>query len=521
MRPRISQSNWPLFVLLALSLAIHVVGIRKDLPYLTHVDEYFFVTPAVSMAATGSLDPGWFGHPGSTVIYPLALVFRIQRWLAQAGVLDWGDLDLLAMFAANSTPFYLTGRVLTILYALMSLPLIYLLGLKAFSRRVGLIGAWLTLFYTLVIHLSQVVRTDSAATFFCLLSLWRILEVYERPTKVNHLWAGACIGLAVSSRYFMATLILLLLVVDGLLLLRSKNSRKALLLAASVGLAAAMASFVLSTPYFVLNFGTASINLAAEADNTAVGADGLSQVGNLAWYLGVALPSAMYWHQYILAIAGVLVAAARKRVAPAILVGFVMIFLASISLSALHKQHWLVQTLPVLALFAASGLVELVDWLSGRFRLGLQYQRLVLLLCVLAISLWPAYKLAIFIVRQANYSTRVLAGEWMVANLPPESRVYQEWYCPPTQDTGYFVRQRFSLARDPLSYYYERKYDYLVVSNAIYLRYLAEPERYPEEVKFYRTLFEKGRLVHVFQPSRTRGGPTIQIYKLPKREANP
>ena len=72
--------------------------------------------------------------------------------------------------------------MITVLYATLSIPLIYLMGRKAFGVKAGLIGAWLCIFNPLILWHAQVVRTDSAAMFFGMLSLWRILEAYDRPS---------------------------------------------------------------------------------------------------------------------------------------------------------------------------------------------------------------------------------------------------------------------------------------------------------------------------------------------------
>ena len=53
------------------------LGLTKALPYEPETDEPVFVQPAARIAATGDLNPHWFGHPGATVIYPLALAFRL------------------------------------------------------------------------------------------------------------------------------------------------------------------------------------------------------------------------------------------------------------------------------------------------------------------------------------------------------------------------------------------------------------------------------------------------------------
>src|SRR5438552_4067159 len=93
-RPAAADRTWRWLLLLA--LVVYVWGIQKNLPYVSEVDEHsFWVARAVGMADRGDLNPGWFGHPGSTVLYPLAAIYR----------LGYGA-DVAADFAANPTPFF-------------------------------------------------------------------------------------------------------------------------------------------------------------------------------------------------------------------------------------------------------------------------------------------------------------------------------------------------------------------------------------------------------------------------------
>ena len=248
------------------SFVVNVWGIKKNLPYAPEVDEKFFwVGRAVMMASTGSANPGWFGHPGSTVLYPMAAIYR----------LGYGEGAQTA-FEASPSWFYVLGRLWIIFYATMSIPLIYLVGRKARGTRTGLIGAWLFVFYPLALSHFQIVRSDSAAVFFGMLGLWRILAVSEKPTWGNQLLAGLSIGLSIASRYFMIALIPVLLLVDGLAIWKAA-SRKTSIVAASVGLLAIVLTFAVTTPYFFLDFGVALDSLRGEARTGHVGADGLSR----------------------------------------------------------------------------------------------------------------------------------------------------------------------------------------------------------------------------------------------------
>jgi hypothetical protein len=350
------------------------------------------------------------------------------------------------------------------------------------------------------------------------LGLWLCLRLYDRPTIENQIMAGLAVGLGIATRYFMVALIPVLLAVDGLVLRRQAaqpGKLKATWLGISAGLLAVAVAFMLSTPYFFLDFTTALENLKKEARSTHLGADGLSPVGNFSWYLTKAIPRSITWPQTMLVAVGVALVIWRRQPQQMLLVGFVVTFLTGISLSPLHWQRWIIQILPLLALFAANALNVAIAHLSTRFRLTPSVQWGLMLSALLLVSARPVYQLVLIDLRQASASTRILAREWILRNLPAGSRIAQDWYTAPLVGTDFVVSEQFSLAINrTLDDYYRHKYRYLVVSSARYGLYLAEPDRYPSEVAFYQTLFVEGQLLKQFEPSTTRGGPIIRIYEL-------
>jgi hypothetical protein len=509
---------WILVSIVGVAFGVHLWGIRQNLPFVPEIDEPVFVTRAVHMAASGDLNPGWFGNPGSTVMYPLAALYRTWHAVVHRGMFFHPDPNLQGTFDSNPGEFYLLGRLLTVAYAVMSIPFVYQIGRRAFGERAGLIGLWFSMLPPVAVAHAQVVRTDSAAVFFGMLSLWLCLRVYDRPTTGNHIVAGLAVGLSIATRYFMVALIPVLLAVDGLILRRQASRSgvpKDTWLGVGAGLLAIAVSFALSTPFLFLDSATALNDLALEARSTHLGADGLSPAGNFSWYLTRAIPLSITWPQATLAALGVALVVWKRQPPQILLLGFVLTFLAGISLSPLHWQRWVIQILPLLALFAAHALDRAFAYLSPRLRPTGLAQRVSIATTLLLISAWPAYQLILFDVRQASRSTRILAREWVVQNLPAGSRIAQEWYTAPLGGTDFDVLERFSLAEDrTLGDYRRDGYRYLVASSAVYGRYLAEPERYPSEVAFYQALFGEGHLLQQFEPSATRGGTAIRIYEL-------
>jgi len=470
------------------------------------------------MAASGNLNPGWFGNPGSTVMYPLAAIYRIWHAVAHHGMLFRPDPNLQGTFDSSPSQFYLLGRLMTIVYAVMSIPFVYQVGRRAFGERVGLIGAWLSVLCPIAVTHAQTVRTDSAGAFFGVLGLWLCLRLYDRPTIGNQIMAGLAVGLGIATRYFMVALIPVLLAVDGLVLRRQASrlgKLKATWLGISAGLLAVAVAFALSTPYFFLDFTTVLENLEYEARATQPGHDSLFLAENFLWYLTRAIPLSITWPQTMLAAVGVALVIWRCQPQQMLLLGFVVTFLTGISLSPLHWQRWIIQILPLFALFAANALNVIIACLSTPLRLTPSVQRGLIISALLLVSARLVYQLVLMDLRQASPSTRILAREWILRNLPTGSRITQEEYAAALVGTDFVVSERFSLAVNrSVDDYYRDGYRYIVVSSAIYGRYLGLPNHYPSEDAFYQTLFAEGHLLQQFKPSTARGGPIIRIYEL-------
>lgn len=502
-----------------LGFAFGIIGIKKNLPYIEESDESFFVPRAVRMASTGNINPEWFGNPGSTTIYPIMVGSHIWHALAENGTFLTADPKLQLHFNEDSTDYYLIGRLLSLLYALLSIPLTYLLGKRIFNSRIALIGAWLLITYATYWVFAQWVRTDLAATFWSMLSLWLCVRVYDQPSWKRYMWAGLAIGLSIASRYFMVTLGSVIFIIWAIQFWNagSTSQRIAVLKHGIVGFLAVVLGFAISTPYFFLDFKTAVDDILLEARNEHLGADGLSKWGNIWWYLTVAFPQSISLPQTILAGIGIVLSVLSRKPARLFIVAYTAVFLFAISQSPLHWARWTLQLLPLLALFTAYAINTAVVFISQRLASKDRTRTIILLTTIVLISILPLYALGRFKLKQSTPSTRIMAREWIIENIPNRSKIGEEAYTAPLKGTDYIVVQRFSLTEiGTLETFIADGYAYLVISSGMYDRYYAEPERYATEVAFYDSLFNEAELLQQFEPSITKNGPSVVIFKLPQ-----
>lgn len=511
---------WVLIGLITLSIIVYLWGIGKDLPYIPDVDErYFFVDRAKYMAVSSDYNPGWFANPGSTVLYPLAALYKIKNifsndiYPASLPSLDNASPNLL--LSDSSVSFYLIGRIFVAMYSIFSIPIIYKIGIDVFGPKIAFLSILIFIFYPLVVHHSKQIRTDSAALFWGMLSLYFCLKVFYSPSLKNHLLSGLAIGLSIASRYFMISLIPFLLAVDLIHIHQDKEGFRKICFLNFMGLIAIGTSFILSTPYLFLDNKLALDNLRLAASSTHLGSDGLSRVGNIFWYLSSAIPASIYLFQTLFLGFGSIFIIIKKNRIQLLLLGYVLLYILLISIHPQHWQRWLIPIFPVLSLITAFGYYSLVDMLLNKFQLKKPFQSVIIILGSIFIIIFPVHEVVKLDIKDSKSSTRIIAREWVINNLPYGSNIVQEWYTAPLNNDIYLISDKYSVADGTgLETYRESGVDYLMVSNSIYRRYFNEPDRYKDIINFYQSLFDLYSLVYSIEPSKYIGGPVIRIYKI-------
>jgi 4-amino-4-deoxy-L-arabinose transferase-like glycosyltransferase len=517
--------SWPVWgavgALMVVSTVAHLWALEGFLP-VPDIDEPFFVRPAVQIAATGDPNPGWFGHPGSTVIYPLAGLFHVWDAVAHHGPILTSNSELTARFQRSPSEFYVIGRLWTIALSVGALPLLFLVGRRAFNTRVALVATAIWAVLPLPVHLGRVVRTDSAAVFFGLLALWLCLRLLDEPRTRWCILAGVGVGLAVSSRYFMVALVPVLVAAA---VLPHRRALGTAVRSAGIGLASAIGGFALSTPYFFLDWNTALDSLQRE-NASRPGATGLSHLGNLRWYLGTGIPASMTWPLVALAATGVVLIAWRRRPRQLLLVAFCAIFLAGICTSREHWIRWVIQILPVLVLFAAAaadtitrGVVAAIPRVprpSIVAPVALGAVTVILVLHPLAV------------LNEVNHydngtisisgATRSAARDWIVGHVQPGSRIIGEPDTLPALGRRLDVSHRLNPRTRTLADYQNAGYQYLVINSLRAGLYRFDATHHPREAAFYGDVACHTRLVALLPRGalQLRDGWPIRIYQLDK-----
>lgn len=253
-----------LFLIIIFAAVLRLYGINWDQGFHLHPDERAIVMKVTELRFPASLqeffspesswNPKFFAY-GSFPMYLL-------RWLG----------DTLAIFneqLGQYTLINLVGRVVSALFDMGTIVMLFLLGRKLFTRTVGIIAAFLYAISVLPIQLSHFYAVDTILTFFITATLYVLLLLYEKPTLKKSILAGIFFGLALATKVSAIVLLFSIAAVFFIHLFQRffnghKKSHAAFLpqlsksfkLFFSYGiilLAATLATFILFEPYALID----------------------------------------------------------------------------------------------------------------------------------------------------------------------------------------------------------------------------------------------------------------------------
>jgi hypothetical protein len=515
---------------LGFAIWARVYGLGFGLPFIFDRDEQAFIVPAVKIADTGDLNPGWFGHPATTIIYAGAVINFVLSLLS-------GEDALASYYRDPTMPVYL-HRLFCAAVGIVAVPITYLLAVAATPSRVaGLIAATFIAASPFHVDLSRIVRSDVVATTLITAAAYFAIRALESGRTRDYAIHGALVGLATMTKW-PAVMVAATIVFAHFMRPEPIKDWHRLVVA---GVASIGAAFVAS-PYAFLDFPTVWANLTAEAGLKNYGSAGTGFAGNLQYYLG-SLGSGLGWAISVPFVAGVIFAAKNRSKPLWVLFLFGVVFLLSVSTLNSRYLRWALPTFPIIGAFFGCGLVQMVKLATQR----LPYARYVgpaVSIVSATLIVAPLFSTAIRRVENATQSdTRIVSREWILKNIPAGSTILLEAFTPqlpvdmyrlgqwgrskdrdkfmpaPTDSYRNFIPYSFAGEADVTGVIADGKPQYLIMSSSSYGRY--DAPGYEQARQNVEAIFKLGDIIYEARPRKEAStGPLISIIKMPEPLAN-
>ncbi len=527
--------NWPGLAVLLVAMLLRFLHLDWGLPDC--YEEAISLQKAWGFWNWGEegfdFNPHFFNYP---TLY-FYMQFGVQLFLRTFGIVSGSMPDADAFRVAYEMKpevFILAGRTLSALLGSATVYLLYLAARSVGGDRIAIPASLFLAFHTVHLEKSRFLEVDVPATFFGMASLYFLVRFLKGSRRLDLIGAGAAVGLAASIKYPALLLLVNLPVAVWLL------GRPFRLLPLLAGCAAAVAFFLLGSPYILLDPAAFLRDFGFESYHMRVGHSG-SVGGGLAGALtifsggfGVALFAA--------GVAGTILAIMGFEKKYLLFVPAPLLYFTLLSASRMQAPHYPLPALPSIALLAAFALTHLFGkTVAGKGRW--------LVPCmVILVLVRPGWKSVNQIRRLGEGDSRTAAREWVEANVREGALILLEPHGPQLQsmalirayeeDRSYrpirealmqsIDRPAYHTATLPIysvemhrseRYYHQEIYhwfDLFIISSDIKERYRSDRETYGIQNEFYDDLEEKSRLVRRVHPEKGTG-PTIEIYQR-KRE---
>lgn len=526
-------------VLLVLAATIRLYGVDFGLPALLDPDELMFELGAVQMLKSGSLNPGWFGHPATTTMYVLAVINASVFGVGWAAGLYQSPADFMAAIYQNPSLLILPGRISIVGFSILAIWQLKKLAdpMMQGNAWIGSIfAAALLAFSPLYVQHSQIIRSDIMGTAFMLLTLGAAVRIADQGKLSDYLWASIWLALALASKWPFG---ITALAVFGAAYhqVRENRSRTVSQLKCLLIFTIATPILVLViSPYLLLDFSTAFSNITGEARVQHLGATSEGFVRNALWYIREPLFSALSPAGLVISVIGLVIIALRPKqrriFIPVLAANLILMWQAD-----LRWERWAIPTLPFFAL--GGGII--VDYVFHSARK--QKTRLIAItsgLALLTIPVILAYN-TMMETRARSNDTRLQATAWLDNHANEEAMIMIEHFafdlihrsdnilfpmgaagCVNSGEMlkGYIDyslveearkgRGKFDFGTVSLDKQAGCEADFYVLTEND--RYVAEERGFEQEQALYADLILKNRLIATFEPrDQYASGPKVYI----------
>ncbi|HLC06224.1 MAG TPA: phospholipid carrier-dependent glycosyltransferase [Anaerolineales bacterium] len=506
-----------LFVgVIALGGGIRFLGMGKGLPYTYYPDEPNYVDIVQRIFKTGDLNPRFFSYPSlffylNSFAYVPYYLFGLWKSVFQS-LADIRGADVLLM-GVGLTPLpsaFLLGRSVTALFGIGSIGLVFVIGQELTRNwRTGFVAALMLALSPTHAEYSRYMFPHAVLVFFLLLTFWACFRLYLYGGLRNYLLTGIGCGLAASTMYHGALIMVTLIVAHSFR--AGLRGWRDIRLYVAIGLA--LLTFTALNPYMLLDSNQFLHDTGFIFPHYLFGTGGSSAAG-----LGNAFA---YYVRYSWGVEGALLVFAAIELVrgvlawhkPSILVySFALPYFIVISSATVRNPRTFLPVIPFLICSAAILATTVCGQLSQPSPPTRKARTIISLAASLVLVLalvFPAARTIQGISRLLAVDSRETARVWISQDLPPGSRLALESYSPYVDPHEFDVNGFFRLIDHSPEWYISNQFDYLVSSQGMFKRFYDEPELYAVEISKYEALFQHFDEVKAFGD----GGYEIRIYR--------
>ena len=400
---------WLVLLVCLLALAVRMWGITFGLPGIDHGDESEVVNHAVRFGS-GDLNPHRFQY-GSLVQYLLFIIYGCYYVVGAIAGRHDSVHQFAVQFVSDPSMFYILARGLSACFGAATVWITYAIGKRVKGEGAGIVAALLlALCYQHVIH-SHYATVDTAVTFVFSCAVYRSVMLLSDRRLGMYLYAGFFTGLAAGTKFNGSIALIAFATAHFSNAGRGRLADKLFSREWLFGLAAVIGGHALACPYFYIDF------IAASGDISALQSFHATTGFNLWFYIRDIIRD--YWGMP----AGALCVVGMTRYVFTRKAGLRVIALTALSVILFASLHRYIEAKYILCAFpltAVLGAALLTDLLSG---IKTRSRSPLVLLMLLLLIMHPLYLILQWDAERGSKSITLESKEWIEQHIPSGSKI--------------------------------------------------------------------------------------------------
>lgn len=408
-------------------------------------------------------------HPDERAIIlftlPLEAPKSINEFLTPQSPLNphffaYGNFPLYLLKAASDTAgiinphlmdydgIQIVGRIISVLADLLTIFLIFRIGKILFDNKSGIIGASLYAVSVFPIQASHFYAVDILLTLFIVLTIYRLLKLYQKPSLINAVIVGIAFGLALTTKISAFPLIIAItcaLIADFIFIFIKSPHKprhwfphipallKKLITEGLVIGFFTIITFVIIQPYAIIDsaeFIKQTIQQSQMTRDAYTFPYTLQYVGKIPYFYE--LKNIFLWGLgpviSLLCLSGIVfflikikTIGQNKKSEILIIITFSFVYFLIVGSFSIGFMRYMLPLYPFLCLFGGLFITGFIMKFAHKIKNNL-YRSTFYLILILLVILWPISFMSIY----NSSNTRITASNWINKNIPLGSGLTHE-----------------------------------------------------------------------------------------------
>lgn len=496
------RKYWIVFAIVMVTFVVFVFRVLCCFwgkPLQLHSDEKATVDWAIDMLQRHSWEAHIYDRPDHFEIKCDAILFTIVSWIRY-------HKPAYEAFEDHKMAFYMLARFYTALFGTALIPLssIYVCNLvkgiaDKYKKLIQLITAVLIAFSTIFVQHSAYATPDIVLTFFVMLFAYGMMRYCEDGNKRYLFMCIIIIGIGVTIKYPAAILCIPLAVMIIYRACFIENRPFDIIRYGFISIGVIFLTIFVLAPNLITDINSVYVNFVEEARPNHLGADGLGFSGNLKFYLKSIAFNIGTVTIVPFAAGLIFIFTHRGRKLFSLLVG--LIYWICMSVLSLHWLRWGIPMYLFYIIIVAMGIAAMMmatDRFIGRYNVVSAYVGKSVVGIFISLIMVNVVLSGLSIVKYSLLPTmRSESQKFLDENGITLDNTLYEGSTPFAPASGQRQVQAFIATEEGVKVGIQNATkEYFLMSDNFKNRYLAEPDRYPEQCAIYNGLEEAYEIIY-------------------------